>query len=178
MTSDERADMTTLLIDVLREMIVRDGYPLSLVDPDEPLPADGALAVSIGLGRPDLKGALMIMAQPSFFRLTYPLEVPGGVSEEAMIDWAGELANQLLGRFKNRLCTRGLDFNIAAPMVIGGNRLQVRLNEGPHSLACKVRLGSERVDLRLELIREDGQSLLTTGTYPSVAALEGDTILF
>src|SRR5688572_5553442 len=71
------------------------------------------LAASVGLGRPQIRGALMVVAAAGFFRATYPRELGDEkVGDSHLADWAGELANQLLGRVKNRLCQRGLDFSI------------------------------------------------------------------
>lgn len=40
-------------------------------------------------------------------------------------DWMGELANQLAGRLKNKLCAYGLQMNLSTPTTIQGNRLQL-----------------------------------------------------
>ncbi len=40
-------------------------------------------------------------------------------------DWMGELANQLAGRLKNKLCAYGLQLNLSTPTTVRGNQLQL-----------------------------------------------------
>lgn len=49
----------------------------------------------------------------------------GLVSNEDLEDWVSEMANQLLGRIANRFSARGVEVDLAAPMVLRGVELRV-----------------------------------------------------
>jgi chemotaxis protein CheX len=184
MTNNDRDTLAALLVQMCREMLAPSGesFEVVLVDP-APAGTDeqDMLAASVGLGRSRLRGALVVLASPSFFRATYPGEAvrETGVADEDLADWAGELGNQLLGRIKNRLCQLGLEFSVGAPTVVRGGRLRLRPGDGPSRVACRLRVRNERVDLFLEIIAEDGEPLLTASAAPApTTSTEGDTLLF
>lgn len=182
MTNDDRTTLAAVLVEMSRQLLAPNGEPFEVVIADAAVAEDqreSRLAVSVGLGRPDLKGALVVMARSAFFRATYPAAQPGQtVSAEDIADWAGEVGNQLLGRLKNQLCQLGLDFSVGVPIVFQGEGLHLRLSDGPNSLRCRLRVHHERVDLFLEVTRTDGAALLATGNRPATASLEGDVVLF
>lgn len=57
-------------------------------------------------------------------------------SSADMQDWIGELANQLLGRLKNKLRPHGVLFTVATPLCMTGRDLRVDRDGGddPHFL--------------------------------------------
>jgi chemotaxis protein CheX len=180
MTNDDRATLDALLAEMCREMLAPNGEPFEIVLTDPALtPEPSMLATSIGLVGPDVKGVLVMITLPGFLRATYPPELsalPAG--DDDLADWAGELANQLLGRLKNRLCTLGLDFNQSMPTVVRGDRLKLWVDDRPNSLGCRMRIRNERVDFYLEAIRPDGAALLAAGPRPTTASREGQGFLF
>jgi chemotaxis protein CheX len=182
MTNEDRTTLAALIVQMCRELLAANGEPFeialgepALTEGNEPL-----LTASIGLGRPDLRGALVVVARPALFQATFPAELAGTgqVQEQDLADWAGELSNQLLGRLKNRLCHLGLDFSVGSPIVVHGDRLHLRVGDGPDALGCKLRVRNERMDVYIEVIREDGNALLSAGAHPVTASPEGDTVLF
>src|SRR5512142_1010027 len=42
-------------------------------------------------------------------------------------DWLGELANQLVGRFKRRISPHGTNFSLGTPTVVVGERLRLAI---------------------------------------------------
>jgi hypothetical protein len=70
----------------------------------------------IGFAGRDLSGSLVLGATAD------PIErsKPGAASAR---DWIAELANQLLGRIKNQVMRRGLEFYAMPPAVVSGNHL-------------------------------------------------------
>jgi chemotaxis protein CheX len=181
MTDEDRTTLAALTVQMCRELLAANGEPFELVLTEPALAADqqSLLVAAIGLGRPDLRGALVLAGRSALFRATLPTELAGQeVGDADLADWAGEMANQLAGRLKNRLCHVGLDFITGTPTVVKGDHLDLRLGKGPDGLGLKLRVKNERLDVFLEVKREDGNSLLAAGTRPATASPEGDVVLF
>ena len=85
------------------------------------------MIASIGFASPQASGMLTLALAPKVALAT-------GASENAVRDWSGELANQALGRVKNRLLRYGVELQLATPVVISGERLTV--HPGPDEHAC------------------------------------------
>ncbi len=47
------------------------------------------------------------------------------VTNEDLVDWIGEIANQVLGRIKNLALEYSVSFSLSAPSVVKGQTLQV-----------------------------------------------------
>jgi hypothetical protein len=143
-------------------------------------PEAGTVASSIGLSGPDsLRGKLVVIAQPEFFRAMYPMGADAGakLSVDQLADWASEMANQLLGRIKNMLSLRALNFSLSIPTVLQGDCMQLLCRDRPSCIERCVRVDGHAVDLLLELERPGGGPLL--GQNESVATQsEGSALLF
>src|SRR5688500_14514583 len=137
MDQDERAQLSAVLLQATQQMFAPEGRSWQVVGNDiGDLAIDGVLAASIGLGGADgLKGKLVIIARPEFFRSVYPPELPQNeISEDVLADWASEVANQLLGRIKNLLSARAVNFALSIPAVIAGDRLRLLCRDRPSCL--------------------------------------------
>ncbi len=77
---------------------------------------EGALAAIIGFVGDDLEGALTMMSTPRLLSKTLPESVEGSEDLKLLHDWAAEVANQLLGRLKNKLALHDVNFNVAPPI--------------------------------------------------------------
>ena len=133
---------------------------------------------SVGLAGPNFRGSLSILGTPAFFRSVYPPEL-GKTTPEArdLDDWACEITNQLLGRFKNQLARLGLDFGLSTPTVVRGKHLHV---SAPSRPVAMVNLRQDRhvAHVFLEITHEDGHPLLPPDGKPTEASLEGEGGLF
>jgi len=85
--------------------------------------SDDNIGASIGFTSPKLKGALVLISTRALVARALPSEVREGASEEQISDWMGELANQLLGRIKNKLLALGVALEMSTPTVIWGLEL-------------------------------------------------------
>jgi CheY-specific phosphatase CheX len=176
MTPDDRATITAMVSEIAREMFSAQG-PFEELLGDVPLEEDkGRIAALVGLSGDDLRGALVMVARPAFFRATYPPEL-GEPTESDLGDWAREAVNQLLGRVKNRFARYGVNFNIATPTVVAGDYLRLR-PENPMEIKRCLRIGSQRLDVYFHMVRDDGKGLLAHGGPPVAASVEGDALLF
>jgi chemotaxis protein CheX len=181
MTNDDRTTLAALLVQMCRELLAGAGEPFEVMLGAPPLTSSGEqlLAASIGLGRPDLRGAMVLVGPPALFEATFPAELAVSTPQtQDLADWAGEMTNQLLGRLKNRLSPLGLDFSVGSPIVLHGDHLHLRLHDGPDSIGCRLRVRHQRLDVYIEVTREDGNPLLAAGAHPVSSAPEGDTVLF
>jgi CheY-specific phosphatase CheX len=93
-------------------------------------------------------------------------------------DWLGELANQLVGRFKRRIVAHGVDFSLGTPTLISGERLHVLVSLS-HKPPLTVHLQSAigRVEIWLEFELRDGCEL-SAEPQDDGSLIEGEALLF
>ena len=78
------------------------------------------IGASIGFTSPTLRGAVVLISTRKLVHRALPDEVREGATDEHIADWMGELANQLLGRIKNKLFPLGVALEMSTPTVIFG----------------------------------------------------------
>lgn len=88
------------------------------VQPASAMPVLDRVAV-IGFGGGGLRGSLGLGVSTAL------IEKLVGGGTERQDDWLSEMANQLLGRVKNRLLRHGVTITIALPMVLRGLRVEI-----------------------------------------------------
>jgi chemotaxis protein CheX len=177
MKQEDRAVISAMIVEMCREMFAPNGESFAeLGEQAVDAERDGLLAASIGLSGQSVRGAMVVVARPAFFFSTYPVEL-GSPGTSEVFDWAGEVANQLLGRLKNRLGRYGVDFSLSTPTVVRGDRLRLRTGDQAHTIRRPLGIREERVDIHFEIEREDDQPLLSNGP-PASASPEGDALLF
>jgi hypothetical protein len=95
-----------------------------------PVTAD-LLAAVVGFTDARLSGSLVIMATADGLRRSHPNAAMGmPIDDRDVSDWIGELANQLLGRVKNRVVRCGLEFSMTTPTVMSGGGIHLREVKG------------------------------------------------
>jgi hypothetical protein len=60
-------------------------------------------------------------------------------------DWIGELANQVLGRIKNRLHPYGISFDVSPPAALSGSMLAFAAPKGPRPRVYMFVAGAKKV---------------------------------
>jgi chemotaxis protein CheX len=91
--------------------------------------ADEVFAGVIGFTGDSMRGTLVLAPTRALLERSHR-----GLSCE-LRDWAGELANQLLGRIKNRLRGVGIEIHVTTPVVLRGHYI-VPTPRGDGSLQC------------------------------------------
>jgi chemotaxis protein CheX len=87
-------------------------------------PGDHDVASSIGFTSVSLRGAVLLTARKDVVARAWPSELRHRTpAERDVLDWAGELVNQLLGRVKNALVPFGMALEQGTPTVIVGRHL-------------------------------------------------------
>ena len=143
-------------------------YGVRLARRQAPSPGEEVIFVGVvGFTSEVMRGALLLAPTRTPLARSYK----GGPCE--LRDWAGELANQLLGRIKNRLFTYGVEISVSTPVVIKGNCLAPVPRGELVPYMFDGRPGEVAVLFDAEL--RDGLQLAPRNL---VVPNEGDTILF
>ena len=95
---------------------------------DRPPPVDPArrqIGSVVGFGGWQIRGSLSVRAGVEFFLETHPsFKHKADCPEPDLLDWAGEMTNLALGRFKNNMLPHGLDFQVTVPVsILRGNMM-------------------------------------------------------
>jgi hypothetical protein len=72
----------------------------------QPPPAGEAIAAFCGFGNNELRGSFTLLGPSKLFARLHP--IPPTPSPRDLTDWACELANQSVGRFRNRMFAYGV----------------------------------------------------------------------
>lgn len=125
-----------------------------------------------------MKGSLVISCQKTLLEKTHPniaMEMPVGEAE--VLDWVGELANQMLGRLKNKIANIGVKFSMSTPTTVCGRSMQVTIPKD--GVALKQIYKGPHGDLTVHLLTviDSSVNFDEANTNTQVAA-EGGSILF
>lgn len=144
---------------------------------DEVILSGESVVAVIGYGGDDLKGALMLQASRKVSDLLQPPDFREPDASDAVLrDVMGELANQLLGRMKNKLLQRGIVLSVATPMTALGSELRVDAT-GPSTSAWH----AITLDVGPVLVRFDatmGPDFRLAAPAPPPEINEGDMLFF
>ncbi len=147
---------------------------------DETIPPPHSMHAIIGFAGTQIKGSLAISADNELIKMTHPNGPMGmPVTEDDLPDWLGELANQLLGRLKNMLLRRGVDFGITTPSVFIGKAITTIKRDAAHGYEDFLfDLKSDHfVALTLQTIIK-GDLDLSAKDESAADMTEGDTLFF
>jgi CheY-specific phosphatase CheX len=160
-------------------------------------PEDGLLAI-IGFagGEKGMRGSLVLSANRGLLARSRPVPQSQTVAPtaaaprsagpdtapnsgvDALQDWIGELANQLLGRLKSRLLAHGVAIQLGTPTTVSGLELRVRTGTGERQATPLWLLaGDDWLVVRLDAIASPDAEL-STCPDPSSSATEGEVLLF
>jgi hypothetical protein len=75
------------------------------------------MAAFIGFTSPQMRGSLLLATSLGMVQMSHPID-PRQIRDPAadLQEWTGELANQLLGRIKNKLVPYGLALQLTPPV--------------------------------------------------------------
>ena len=136
------------------------------------------VGASIGFTGPALRGALVMISTHRFVQRVLPAEIEAGDSAEQVADWTGELANQLLGRIKNKLLTYGVTLEMSTPTVIFGLEL---IRKSSRSSICRqfsFRQGEDALSIYFDAVAAPGFELTPPTEPPEPGIAEGELALF
>ena len=138
---------------------------------DFPVAEELTLCGVMGFGGKEMRGALVLATGRG------PLELTNPENLGSPRDWVCELANQLMGRVKNRLVGLGVQIHLATPAGLSGDNLSLT----PSKLRAPQVFGTYNghVCVWIDCEFTDGFQLPQTTTLAADAAMpEGETLLF
>ena len=144
-------------------------------------PVRTTLAVIGFSGRP-LHGSFVFSADESLLARTYVNGSGGnlGAADVDACDWSGELANQLLGRIKNKLLDHGVVIDLSTPTALSG--LEWRVGRSVRNSKCHphtFHAGDDFLQVRFEAVAQGVLTLeASNGASDSDLRREGAFILF
>lgn len=126
-----------------------------------------------------VRGSLMISGPSEMFRASHPAtNERASLSRDALFDWTGELANQLLGRVKRRFCERGRDFDASTPTAIEGRELYRRFPGRTGVLDLSLSVGASVASVCFEVTPPADSKVFPDDPHPIEVSQEGDLVLF
>lgn len=158
------------------------------MDPGTPfaLPREGAgalVAGVVGFTGATMQGTLLLVTAFEVIAAARPAELRGkpltkdSYADWILVrDWSSELANQVLGRIKNRLHSYGVSFDLSPPTALSGAGLAFATPKGPSPQHHTFVSGSHKILFCFDGIFDPSQRVTPkgTGTEPP----EGKVILF
>jgi CheY-specific phosphatase CheX len=85
------------------------------------------VASVLGFSGDAMRGSLVVVSDRELLAASHPnLGMGMPVEEGDIADWSGEIANQMLGRIKNRLFTIGVKFSMSTPTTVTSKAMQIR----------------------------------------------------
>jgi len=126
-----------------------------------------------------VRGSLIMAASSRIFSATFP-SMPGSRSptQDDLLDWVGEMANQTLGRIKRRFCERGLDFDTSTPTAVKGRHLGARTPTREGIIDLVLTAGDELVSICFELVPPATGPIFQGAVEAIPCSQEGDLVLF
>ncbi len=175
-------DLDALVIEVTVALLTHLGCPVRPLAPREGVmqSVNDALAAVIGYVGPGFEGALTMMTTPELLAKTVPSSVQDtSQAPHVLQDWSAEVANQLLGRLKNKLALRDLSFRVAPPIPMFAQCLTIPPLRRPNATTWfEFATPHGPLSVRFELLAHAGWAL--PSLVPTVEPLmqEGDLELF
>jgi hypothetical protein len=135
------------------------------------------LAAFVGFGSDDVRGSFTLLGQPRVFARLHPIPAEG--NNRDLADWARELANQAVGRFKNRVLAYGLAIAVGSPQSMVAEQVRITKTQKQIRTPIVIGIGDMHLETWLELDVRSGFSLADKPGSSSEAALsEGSIVLF
>jgi hypothetical protein len=162
----------TIADDRCVELFRTYGLSLNGVTPSEAPPYPLLHCGVVGFSGHGIRGSVAIAGSRSVLGASNPL------SDQASRDWAGELANQLMGHVKSGLLAHGVEVYLSTPTVLRGEHLalQTHTDLPPHLFVPAPVTGLLGVWVDVEV---DPDFRIRSEPDPALAGFEGgETLLF
>ncbi len=129
----------------------------------------------IGFGGQQVRGVLVLGAPIELLAKAHPM--PDAPSED-LLDWCGELSNQLVGRLKNKLLGYGIIIQLSLPTTLCGVLIQHWVRSRHAGFAHRFQADGHCVSTVFEGVAEPGVELAPITGSPEPTNPEGDCLLF
>ena len=109
------------------------------------------LGSMVGFEGAALSGGLALVAPDSLVEQMLPVPRAPERAVFQLRDWGGEMANQLLGRLKNKLSGSANDFSIGTPVCMRGVNMHLSLLPGAYGASLRFSIASAKAGVRVYL---------------------------
>jgi CheY-specific phosphatase CheX len=179
LNAGQQDTVRSVVTDACVEMLAAYGLPVGCIEPGRLIAlSEHDIAGFIGFtGR--VRGSLIFAASSKVFVSTFP--IAAGAPEPPLpdlLDWAGEMTNQTLGRIKRRFCQRGIDFDTSTPTAVNGRHLGGRSPARDGIIDLVLTAGEELVSVRFEVVPPADGQIFKLPVEPIACSEEGDLVLF
>jgi CheY-specific phosphatase CheX len=180
LNAEQLEAVRSVVMEACVEMLAACGRSVGRVEPGRTCNlSEHEIAGFIGFSGA-VRGSLIVAASSKMFASTFPSIAASrpAPSRTELLDWAGELANQTLGRIKRRFCDRGVDFDTSTPTAITGRHLAARspVREGIVEIALAVE--DETVAICFEVVAPADGCIFREAAVPIPCSPEGELVLF
>lgn len=142
-------------------------------------PEDTSVFAVLGFSGDAVKGAIVIGAERAVAAKLVPEGFcDGEPTDDIVCDQMGEIANQLLGRLKNRLLAGGVVLSLATPTTAIGRRVRFTLGAEASSRTHVIAWDDGQVFVRFDAVFAPEFELGDLDSAPEAAMTEGDMMLF
>jgi len=172
------ARLAELLCQCTAELLAELGvHPEPLTGaPSPPSPGESVAAFS-GFGNDELRGSFTFLGPSKLFSRLHPL--PPTVTPRDLTDWACELVNQSVGRFRNRLLAYGVKLALSVPQSALAKSLRLASSLQPARSPIAFAIDGMVLEGWLELEIEPSFRLAQSPMADGEEALrEGSVVLF
>jgi CheY-specific phosphatase CheX len=182
LSAGQEAAVREVVADACVDMLTACGMPVGNVSAGRLIAlSEHDIAGFIGFtGR--VRGSLIVAASSKVFGSTFPssaaLSAGAKPSLPDLLDWAGEMANQTLGRIKRRFCDRGMDFETSTPTAINGRHIGGRSPVRDGIVDMVLTAGDELISVCFEVVPPANGNIFTIPADPIPCSQEGDLVLF
>lgn len=168
MKSDNNGTLSEIVCEAVTKVF--EAYGTELLAAKTGDPGHEVVAV-IGYAADEVRGGLALGISKKLAERTMP------TPDTPLYDWAGELANQILGRVRNKMLAYEVDIQISTPVVLHGLGVQVAPPGHTGVKVASYKAGKEMVQVLLEARFEQGYEL-PEPCADDTAINEGEMLLF
>jgi hypothetical protein len=119
-----KARLSEMLSQCTAELLAELGVHAEQLTGDrQPTPTAESIAAFSGFGNNEIRGSFTFLGPSKLFARLHPL--PPTVTPRDLTDWACELVNQSVGRFRNRLLAYGVRLALSLPQSALAEQLQL-----------------------------------------------------
>lgn len=137
-----------------------------------------AIVSFIGFLGEQIRGHLTILAPVTLITESHPLRRTAEIDEAALCDWSCELANQLLGRTKNRLLELGIVIELSTPSTALGHRLRGHDERREGFRVLHFDCHGDRLTLLFDALAGETPPVTLRAVGSGSRRVEGDILLF
>jgi hypothetical protein len=140
-------------------------------------PTNDSIAASVSFGNAELHGSLTLLAPSKLLSLLHAVTSTTPPSD--LDDWACEMVNQAVGRFRNRLASYAVKVVLGVPNNVLAEPLRFSTGHGPRQSLISFAMNDMVLDCWLELETESDFWLAESPMEEIEKALkEGTLVLF